>query len=555
MFTGRIASLILASAGLVVAIAITGCGSSSSATGGSSSNSSGLSTATPDPNATIVANVSAAPITLDPALMEYTQEYGLIASMYSTLTQPVHEKGPIPGVTQQVLDPRAVKPYLATSWKYSEDNKVLTFHLRPGLKFPSGHPLDSAAVKWSLERATALGGGGASVIQEIEFEPPLVKDIATPNPTTVVINYKRPAPNAAANLSSPVTAIIDPGLVEEHGGVQEGKPNEWLASHDAGYGPYLLKDYAPGHRMELEENPDFFESPKTKNVVFNFITDKETLQLNAKTGSADITIGASPQTANFLSNDQCCVVVAGTSRLSYWVKLPKYGKVPVLDNRYSREALAYAVPYKAILEKVGYGYGTLYDGQWPPSFSVYDPAVGKPHEYNLAKAKELMKKSGLENPSLTLNTPVGEIGQKEVAAALAGAWEEIGVHTTVQQIPLSQFFETNIKHTAANTELEGPPVAAPGLFWSYDLQCPPENPYNLSVCLPEADKLMHEVQYGVFADDPEKEQEVLNEVDQMYIGAVAKIWLYNVKLVSILSNSITSYYSSDVPEARFWAKH
>ena len=62
----------------------------------------------------------------------------------------------------------------------------------------------------------------------------------------------------------------------------------WLASHDAGYGPYLLKSYQPNHQMVLEANPDFFEPPKTKKIILNMIPSNETLLLDVMEGNATL---------------------------------------------------------------------------------------------------------------------------------------------------------------------------------------------------------------------------------------------------------------------------
>ncbi len=107
---------------------------------------------------------------------------------------------------------------------------------------------------------------------------------------------------------------LRPGLVEAHGGQKKAKPNEWLASHDAGYGPYLLKSYSAGHQLVLEANPSFFEPPKTKHIILNFIPDNETLLLDAQSGAADITLGLSNQAAHSLTSDSCCVVASFKSR-------------------------------------------------------------------------------------------------------------------------------------------------------------------------------------------------------------------------------------------------
>src|SRR5213078_1341691 len=45
-----------------------------------------------------------------------------------------------------------VVPQLALSHETSEDGKLITIKLRPGVKFHDGEPLDAEAAKYSLER-------------------------------------------------------------------------------------------------------------------------------------------------------------------------------------------------------------------------------------------------------------------------------------------------------------------------------------------------------------------------------------------------------------------
>ena len=140
----------------------------------SSSSSAGLSKAASNPNATMVVNFAIAPATLDPDFTEANQEVGIVGALYSTLLQQAHVPGPLANTTEANLSPTAVKAYLATSWQFSNGDKTLTFHLRPGLKFPSGDPLDAEAVVWSLKRDIKSESGGYSVFEETEFKPRLI---------------------------------------------------------------------------------------------------------------------------------------------------------------------------------------------------------------------------------------------------------------------------------------------------------------------------------------------------------------------------------------------
>jgi peptide/nickel transport system substrate-binding protein len=536
---------------LVAVLFLAACGSSSNSSSGSSSG--GLSKAASNPNATMIVNFAVAPATLDPDFTEANQEVGIDGAIYSMLTQQEHVPGPIAGTTEANLSPTAVKPYLAESWQFTNGDRTLTFHLRPNLKFPSGDPLNAQAVVWSLKRDIASGSGGWSVFEESEFKPELVTSITAPNATTVVLNYRRPAPNQPAVLASPEMSIYDPALVEAHGGQKGKKPNEWLAGHDAGYGPYLLKSYSPGHQMVLEANPNFFEPAKTKNVTVNFIPDNETLLLDAQSGAADVTFGLSNEAAHSLVGNSCCTVGAFSSREGQGIILPENSKNPAFENEKFRQALSYAVPFEGILKSVAFGYGKLYYGEWMPTYSFYDPKIGAPREYNLAKAKELLKESGVKTPvTFTLYVAEGSIPSKEIATAASGSWSQLGVNAQVKVVSAAQSLEIEYEsHSGAEVIAIGPQIVAPEYYWAYDLQCPDVNPYNDTlICIPQADKLMREIAYS----SPEKAQQLANEADELYIKATPQIWVYNQKLVTILGKNITTFYSSDLPEIRFWEK-
>ena len=60
------------------------------------------------------------------------------------------------GLTKINVD-GSITPLLAESWTMDADGKAFTFKLRKGVKFQDGAAFDSAAVKFSFDRAKAEG--------------------------------------------------------------------------------------------------------------------------------------------------------------------------------------------------------------------------------------------------------------------------------------------------------------------------------------------------------------------------------------------------------------
>ena len=73
-------------------------------------------------------------------------------------------------------------------WEVSADNLTVTFHVKPGLKFHDGTPVDAAALKWNLDhwidpKVAAPGGGNLQSA---------VKSVDAPDASTLVIHLLAP---------------------------------------------------------------------------------------------------------------------------------------------------------------------------------------------------------------------------------------------------------------------------------------------------------------------------------------------------------------------------
>jgi peptide/nickel transport system substrate-binding protein len=167
------------------------------------------------------------PNRIDPAVGNDYAGSTSLANLYDSLIFPNAKGG--------------VDPWLAESWDTSTDGLTWTFHLRQGVVFHDGTPLKASDVVYSYTRLKTIGEGYAYLVTAGVEEVKAVDD--------ATVEFKLSQPSAlflpslvrlyVANEALVRTNIKPDGPYGENGDF--GK--EWLQTHDAGSGPYIVKEF------------------------------------------------------------------------------------------------------------------------------------------------------------------------------------------------------------------------------------------------------------------------------------------------------------------------
>jgi peptide/nickel transport system substrate-binding protein len=495
-----------------------------------------------------VVNLAGGVSTIDPAQACTGFDVSFTGNFYARLTQYGTRSGP--DGTQEV-DPGKIEPWFAKSWDVSKDGLTYTFKLHEGVKFPSGGAMDAAAVKYSFERVIKNKGCGAYFLLDGYQEPPLITAISAPDPATVVIKLRQPNQNALQDWAQAAAGIVDPTVVEANGGVKSGEVNKWMAGNVAGSGPFLLESYEPNSKAVLAANPAYFDkAPASKKITVNFIGADSTLQLQASSGAADVTLGLSKQSATKLAKGDSTRIVANDTSQSLQVRLAT-NKAP-LNNTKVREALFSAVPYEDILSKVALGYGTLFDGPFAPLIPEYNAELGKPRTFDAGKAKQLLQESGVATP-LTLELIInGEVPTNvQIGTILQGVWKEIGVNLTISKLSISEFTDRNRKGDFdLSITQDGPGVVEGGFYLGYAMGCTGAFSGS-SVCIPGGDELLAKARRAI---DKDERQRLYDQITRLWIGYSPMIQLYAEKTITVLNKRVKNYTYSQLTDMRTWSK-
>jgi len=495
----------------------------------------------------LLVNAAVAPSTLDPAWACGIEEIAYIQNFYVrpfryAVTEGRH------GVNE--IDYGTVEPYLVDTYEVSEDGLVYTLALKEGFEFESGAPVDAAAFKYSFERVLTMGGCGAYFITDGFLDPVIIESIETPDDYTVVITLNKPNASMPIVWATPASSIVDPAVVEANGGVAAGQPNEFMSSNVTASGPFKLEAYTPNQSADLVVNEAYGgEAPASDRIRVNWISAAPTLLLQARTAQADITMGLSKRAARTLEESEGIRVLPFSAPFAQQMILPN-SKEP-WTNVKVREAVHHAVPYQDILDRVAFGYGTLYYGPIMPSLPGFNAEISQPVPFDLERAKALMEESGLDLPvDVEVMIQEGDPTQQQLATILQSTWREIGINLSIKVAPAAEFQELSQGHKVQSLmRLNGPGVFEVGYLWGYDVLC--DVVHNLTeVCIPEVDELTAELRRTTDADE---RQRIMDEAVELWRAAYPKILFFEDQPVIVLSDAVTSYTYGPIPEFRDWA--
>lgn len=354
----------------VAMIAMFGCGDSKSPSSAKT------------PKDTLVVGLPVDLASIDPAVAMDNKAWKVSYPTYERLVQ-----------YKKTTDGKAsteVGPSLAKSWTVSEDALTWTFKLEKGHKFVDGTPVDSKAVKFSIERVMAIKKGPSDY-----FKP--VTSIETPDAETVVFKLKEPFAPFIYTMAVNAAGVVNPKVMEHEKDGDKG--SNYLATHTMGSGAYELTEFNSGQDIKLVANKNYSgKAPVIKTVLFKVIKDPSAERLQLESGDLDIAAGIPMDQLDQLKDNKSIKVFESPSLLTSIVYINNQ-KAP-LNNVKLRQAISYAVDYKGIIDGAVKGRGQQLTTPVPLGMWGRDDSL-KGYALEPEKAKMLLKEAGMEN-GLTL---------------------------------------------------------------------------------------------------------------------------------------------------------
>ena len=312
---------------------------------------------------------------------------------------------------------------LATSFDASEDGLVWTFKLREGVKFHCGEEFNADAVKYCIER-TMERGQGASFI----WDP--VEEINVKDKYTVEFKLKYPAALDMVVSAGYTAHMFCPKCAEEKG-------HDWFVQGNAcGSGPYMLEYWERGNEVVLTKFEEYWggwSDNKFDKAIVKMIPESGTRRQMLEVGEVDIVDTLPFEDLQALESNPDIDVVT-TPSFQNMICLINMEKPP-LDNKLVRQALSYAVPYDDIVKHVMSGYAEQSRGPIPKALWGHNSALFR-FEYNLDKAKELLKEAGYEDGfKLLLTYKSGDENERKASELLKSELKELNIDLEIRGMP------------------------------------------------------------------------------------------------------------------------
>ena len=318
-----------------------------------------------------------------------------------------------------------IVPGLAESWEMSDDGLRFVFRLRENLKWSDGKPLTAEDVVFSYNDIYFNKEIPTDVRDGLKMgEKGLLPKVKKLDLRRVGFTLPEPFRPFLQNMR---TAILPKHALQESVEKKdsEGKPlflQTWCVDTPVDQivtnGQYKIGRYNTTQRVIFERNPYYWkqDKPYIGKVNWEIVESQDTSLLQFRSGSLDY-IGVTPDYFSLLKREEKRGnfeiknggPATGTSFVFFNLNKGSRNGKPLVDpvkskwfnSKEFRQAVAYAIDRETMINNIFRGLGKTQDSPISVQSPYYlPPEQGlKVYDYNLDKARELLKKAGFKSNS------------------------------------------------------------------------------------------------------------------------------------------------------------
>ncbi|MCP4023672.1 MAG: ABC transporter substrate-binding protein [Desulfobacteraceae bacterium] len=443
-------------------------------------------------------------------------------------------------------DPQGkLHPRLLEKHTISDDGLTWTLHIRKGVKFSDGLPLNADVIKQTWDRVL-----NPKLRVPLRFAISMVKGCEKVDDHTVKLNMKYPFAPFDATISMALVSPISPAAIEKYG--------DDVRQHPVGAGPYKLKEWVKGDRIVLARNENYWgKAPTVDQLTFKIVPEATTREAMLRTGQIDVCY--KPLPSNVASLKKLSNVTVDMPLDTRTIFMGLNCLKGATTNKKVRQAFNYAIDKKAIVNRILFNTAQPMDGPVSPKVFGY-AKMDYQYDYNPEKAKQLLKEAKFDfSKTINMRTPNGRyLFDKQVAEVVQAQLQAIGVKVELRTYDWPTYVAGLLK-PIEETELEvfllgwGPLFldADMALYGQFTSEVNPPKGLGSSFYTNAAyDEIMKESRK---AQDPNKRFDLLKEASSIIWEDCPWIWLHVEKFVLAYSSNIKGMVVT--PTEKFYPNH
>ncbi|MFD8596707.1 ABC transporter substrate-binding protein [Kitasatospora sp. NPDC059646] len=355
---------------------------------------------------------------------------------------------------------------LATdSGRMSDGGRTWTYTLKSGIRWEDGTPITSADIRQSVERlfapfvtngptylqhwlANTSGADYRNLLPEGPYNGSHLPDsvLSTPDAKTIVFHFQQAQPDLPYAL-----ALAGYSAVPAARDTKEAYDTAPVAS-----GPYRVENFTPGVSMTLVRNPQWdpatdsarHQYPDKFQISFGVSAVDSTRRIMADAGddrtALSFTNSVDAAHTNAVMADPATAARAISGYQPYVAQI-NFNTRRITDARL-RQALAYAIPTRAVYDAQGGQWGAELAGSYisptMPGYRASDPLGKVAHpDGEPDKARKILKsehKLGMKIRYAFVDTPAGQ----QYSAAIEAALDRAGFDVERVAIPGRNYYDT-----------------------------------------------------------------------------------------------------------------
>lgn len=345
------------------------------------------------------------------------------------------------------------QPGLAEKYEFSDDKLTLTFDLRKDIKWHDGEEFtaDDVAFTFTSMADPKYTGSRFNEISKIvgaqdyhDGKSDSISGIKVIDPNTISFTYTEVYAPALSNFSQR-------GIIPEHiwskVDIADWENQSELLNKPIGTGPFKLTDFKADQYVELAKNDSYFGgTPKIDKFIFK-VTNTETELSELAKGDIDVVTLSSIKEEELKELKDAGIKIEEKPSANYQFMTMNSNREFFKDKKV-RQAITYAINRKGMVTSLLEEHGQVVNAPLSLAGWAYPESGLNNYDYNVEKAKELLKDAGWNDNNgvlekdgkkfeVELVVPTGNKSREQSAPIIQQNLKDIGITVNISTMDVA----------------------------------------------------------------------------------------------------------------------